>query len=446
MLYLGQNGGRFVELLFGSGYAGCPFVPVNYRVKPEEMGYFVRSVLPGFVMVEHRYRSLLDAALGEGSTVGVGALEAEPPEGTVEAPFEPDAAAIALFTSGTTSRPKPTRLSHGNLTSYVLNTVPAGSAAAHEATLLAVPPYHVAGVASVLSNVYRGRRLVVMPQFAPREWLELVRVEGVTHATVVPTMLSRILDELEQRPDLMPTTLISLAYGGSKASEGLMNRAFQALPRSVGLVNAFGLTETSSTVTLLGPEDHRAAFESNDPAARARLASAGRPVPGVEVRIATLDGDPLGPGEEGELWVRGAQVAATDKHDSALVDEQGWLHTNDLGYLDDAGYLFILGRKDDVIIRGGENIAPEEIRQVLEAHPAVRDAAIVGIPDEEWGHIVGALVVGDGSASKEELQAWVKARLAGFKVPEVIRWCEELPYNDMGKVVRARAVELLARR
>ena len=167
VLYLGQNGGRFVELLFGSGYAGCPFVPVNYRVKPEEMGYFVRSVLPGFVMVEHRYRSLLDAALGEGSTVGVGALEAEPPEGTVEAPFEPDAAAIALFTSGTTSRPKPTRLSHGNLTSYVLNTVPAGSAAAHEATLLAVPPYHVAGVASVLSNVYRGRRLVVMPQFAP---------------------------------------------------------------------------------------------------------------------------------------------------------------------------------------------------------------------------------------------------------------------------------------
>ena len=446
VLYLGQNGRPFVELLFGSGYAGCPLVPVNYRVKLNEMSYFVSSVSPGFAMVEHRYRSLLDAALGEGYALGVGATEAEPPEGTVEAPFDPDAAAVALFTSGTTSRPKPTWLSHSNLTSYVLNTVPPGSAAAYEATLFAVPPYHVAGVAGVLSNVYRGRRLVIMHRFDPREWLELVRAEGITHAMVVPTMLSRILDELEQSPDLMPTTLTSLAYGGSKASEGLVNRALRMLPRSVGLVNAFGLTETSSTVAMLGPEDHRAAFESDDPAARARLASVGRPVPGVEVRVVSVDGEPLGPGEEGELWVRGAQVAATGEHDSASVDEQGWLHTKDLGYFDDGGYLFILGRKDDMIIRGGENIAPEEIRRVLEANPAVRDAAIVGIPDEEWGHTVGALVAGDRSASEVELQAWVRARLAGFKVPEVIVWCEELPYNDMGKLVRSRAVELLARR
>lgn len=446
VLYLGQHGRSFGELLFGSGYAGSPLVPVNYRVKPDEVRYFVRSVSPGFAMVEHGYRSLLDAGLGEGNVLGIGAPEAEPPQGTVEAPFESDAAAVALFTSGTTSRPKPTWLSHGNLTSYVLNTVQAGSAAAHEATLVAVPPYHIAGVAGVLSNVYRGRRLVIMPQFAPRRWLELVRREGVTHAMVVPTMLSRILDELEQSPDLMPMTLTSLAYGGSKASASLVNRALRMLPSSVGLVNAFGLTETSSTVTMLGPEDHRTAFDSDDPAARARLASAGRPVPGVEIRVVSEDGEPLGPGEEGELWVRGAQVAAAGENDSASVDDQGWLHTKDLGYFDDAGYLFVLARTDDLIIRGGENITPQEIRRILEAHPAVRDAAIVGIPDEEWGHVIGALVVGDRSASEAELQAWVRARLAGFKVPEVIAWCEELPYNDMGKVVRSRAVELLQRR
>ena len=431
--YLGGSRVAFVELLFGAAYAGCPLLPLNYRVKEGELAYFLEISRPHLLVAEDQYHPLVAAT---GADVAVVQPDLYLPAASAEAPFDAMSPAVVLFTSGTTAQPKPTMLTHGNLTSFVLATVAAGSAGLDESVLLSVPPYHIAGVANVLSNVHRARRIVLLAEFDPRRWLEVVRDESITHAFVVPTMLVRILDVLKVEPGLAPVGLQTLAYGGSRAPEGLVARAMAGFPREVGFVNAFGLTETSSTVAVLTEDDHRSAFGSDDPALRARLNSAGRPIPGIEVAIVDEEGRSRPTGTRGEIWLRGAQIA------TERIDPEGWLPTRDLGSLDAGGFLFIHGRLDDVIIRGGENVIPAEIETVLEAHPAVVEAAVVGVEDREWGQIVGALVVGK-RIDNEELQLWVRERLAGYKVPTVIRWCEELPRNDMGKVVRRRAAALV---
>jgi acyl-CoA synthetase (AMP-forming)/AMP-acid ligase II len=209
-------------------------------------------------------------------------------------------------------------------------------------------------------------------------------------------------------------------------------------------VNAFGLTETSSTIAMLGPEDHRAAMSSTDPAVRARLRSVGRPVPGVEVRIAREDGTEAAAGEVGQLWIRGSQVSPGYVGRAGGLDPDGWFHSGDRASVDAEGFLFAAGRSDDIVIRGGENIDPSEVEDVLARHPSVREAVVVGLPDAEWGQVLAALVVGDRSATEDELRAWVRSQVAGHKAPVIYRWADELPRNDMGKVVRARAESILA--
>ena len=200
-----------------------------------------------------------------------------------------------LFPSGTTSRPKAVELTHNNLTSYVNGTVEFDSAEAGDAALICVPPYHIAGVGAALSNLCAGRKMVYLRQFHPRKWIQLVRDEGVTTATVVPTMLDRIVSALEAEPVELPT-LRNLAYGGSKVALPLARKALELLP-DVGFVNAYGLTETSSTIAVLTPDDHRAALGASDEAVARRLGSVGRPVPSVEVQIRADDGTVLPPGE-----------------------------------------------------------------------------------------------------------------------------------------------------
>lgn len=444
VLYLGVGGAGFVAALYGATEAGLLFVPVNYRLKPAELEAVVDVVGPGAVITDDRYRQAVEAALGTPSQVAVVETGFRPPAPErLVADEEGAGPAIGLFTSGTSSAPKLALLTHDNLTEYVLNTVEAGSAGAEEAVLICTPPYHVAAIANVVSNTFRTRRIALLGQFEAVAWLEAVRDARVTHAMVVPTMLKRILDALEARPDLAPTTLANLAYGGAKAQAGLVERALQVLPATVGLVNAFGLTETSSTVAMLGPEDHRAALSSADPAVRARLHSVGRAVPGVTIAVVSERGEPLPPGAEGEVWIRGSQVSAGYRGGGSKTDPAGWLHTGDLGHLDGAGYLFIHGRKDDMIIRGGENLDPGEIETALLAHPRVEEAVVFGVPDEEWGQTIGALVVA-GSAGEAELKDWVRSRLAGYKVPSRILVVDRLPQNEMGKVGRRAALAILA--
>jgi acyl-CoA synthetase (AMP-forming)/AMP-acid ligase II len=205
----------------------------------------------------------------------------------------------------------------------------------------------------------------------------------------------------------------------------------------VDFVNAYGLTETSSTISVLGPDDHRAALNSDDPAQRARLGSVGRPLPTVDVEIRDADGALLPAGERGEVYVRGEQVAGEYLDRNALTDD-GWFPTHDTGYLDTDGFLYLDGRLDDVIVRGAENLSPGEIEAVLVAHPAVAEAAVVGVPDPEWGETVAACVVlapGE-TATAADLQDWVRARLRSTRTPQVIEFRAELPYNDTGKLLR----------
>jgi acyl-CoA synthetase (AMP-forming)/AMP-acid ligase II len=353
---------------------------------------------------------------------------------------DPDSVAVVLFTSGTTSRPKAVELTHNNLTSYITGTVEFDSAEPGDAALICVPPYHIAGVGAALSNLYAGRKMVYLPQFDANEWVRLVLDEGVTTATVVPTMLDRIVTTLENEAVTLPT-LRNLAYGGSKVPLPLVRKALELLP-DVGFVNAYGLTETSSTIAVLGPDDHRAALASTDDAVVRRLGSVGQPVPGIEVQIRGDDGMVLGPGETGELFVRGDQVSGRYAEIGSVLDAEGWFPTRDVAMLDEEGYLFIGGRSDDTIIRGGENIAPAEIEDVLVEHPAVRDCAVVGPEDPQWGQIIVAVVVPDGDSSPDpdELREHVRAHLRGSRTPDRVVFRDELPTNATGKVLRRELV------
>ena len=256
-------------------------------------------------------------------------------------------------------------------------------------------------------------------------------------------MLSRIVDVLEAEVGKSGTAdlpkLRALSYGGGKMPQAVIERAMALFP-DASFTNAYGLTETSSTISLLGPDDHRRARESDDPDVRRRLVSVGVPLPTLEVKICDSDGNTLPQGERGEIHVRGEQVSGEYRGKGSLLDEEGWFNTRDGGYLDSGGYLFLEGRLDDIIVRGGENISPGEIEDVLLEHPAISDAAVVGVPDEQWGEAVAAMVVlrSEQSASASELMQWVKDRLRSSRTPERIEFSDELPYNETGKLLRRK--------
>jgi acyl-CoA synthetase (AMP-forming)/AMP-acid ligase II len=226
----------------------------------------------------------------------------------------------------------------------------------------------------------------------------------------------------------------------------VVERALDRLPH-VDLVNAYGLTETSSTISVLGPEDHRLAVASDDPVVRARLGSVGRPLPGLEVTVRSPCGEVLPAGRQGEVWVRGEQVAGEYLGRGGAGDA-GWFATRDGGWFDGGGYLFLTGRLDDVIVRGAENISPGEVEDALGQHPAVAEVAVVGIPDTEWGETVAAAVVlhEGASATEAELQEWVRRRLRSSRTPTHVELRPSLPYNDTGKLLRrVLKAELTAR-
>ncbi|MBU8816129.1 fatty acid--CoA ligase family protein [Mycolicibacterium goodii] len=440
--YVGTGGALLPVLLFASARAAIPFTPLNYRLSAEGLRELVDRLPEPLVVADSEYA---DAIAGAGKQVVTSekflakARVAEP----VSEFADPDGVAVVLFTSGTTSRPKAVELTHNNLTTYITGTVEFDSAAPEDAALICVPPYHIAGVSAAMSNLYAGRKMVYLRNFDAHRWAELVRTEGVTSATVVPTMLDRIVTELETTGADLPT-LRNLAYGGSKVALPLVRKALELMP-GVGFVNAYGLTETSSTIAVLGPDDHRAALASDDPAVTRRLGSVGQVVPGVEVQIRAEDGTVLGPGETGELFVRGDQVSGRYTGIGSVLDADGWFPTKDVAALDEDGYLFIGGRSDDTIIRGGENIAPAEIEDVLVEHPDVRDVAVVGPEDPQWGQIIVAVVVpADGAEpDADELREHVRKHLRGSRTPDRVVFRAELPTNATGKVLRRQLVDEL---
>lgn len=457
---LDTNSDYYVACYYAAAKAGLTFLPLNYRAKAPELEYMINTAGAKLLLVGDRYADLVERiqpkltsvrtflALGsatEFDKLTTLAAAAESDETEVE--VDENDTSVLMYTSGTTSLPKGVMLSFHDFTAYVTANVEMADGTDRGVALVCVPFYHIAGTTAMMTTLWAGRKLVIMAQFDPAGWLAAVEREKVTHAFVVPTMMKQLLDE----PSFAKTDLGSLqnlAYGGAAMPLPVIRRAITAFPKTVGFVNAYGQTETTSSLTILGPADHRLEGTAEEVELKLkRLNSIGKPLPDVEVMVRDENGSRLDPGEVGELCIRTPRIMkgyAGRKDDQALPE--GWRATGDLGWIDEEGYVFFAGRKDDMVIRGGENIAPAEVESVLMSHPAIEEAAVIGTPSEEWGQTVKAYVVKrpGQQVSAQELRDFCSARLASFKRPESYEFIAELPKNALGKILRKELREIPA--
>lgn len=451
---LQTNCHRYVETFYATATVGGVFVPLNYRAKLPELEHMVTAAQVKALLIGERYleavrqlRSALPTVehyitfegTGEGFLAYEDMLAGTAPT-EEEAAVDEDDTAILMYTSGTTALPKGVLLTHNDFTAYVCGTVELADGTSRGTALLCAPLYHIAAAANIMTTFFGGRRVVILRQFDARDWTAAVERERVTHAFVVPTMLKQILD----LPDLKGRDLRSLetlSYGGAAMPLAVIRRAIETFPPTVGFVNAFGQTETTSTLTILGPEDHRLTGSPEEVERKLhRLQSIGRPLPDVEIAVFDEAGRPLPRGEVGEIAVRTPRLMkgyATEEG-ASLPLQDGWLPTRDMGWIDGDGYVFLAGRRDDMIIRGGENIAPMEVEAVLQTHDAVEEVVVIGLPDVEWGQKVAAVVVpcAGQSVGARDLIEHCRQRLASFKKPDVVHFVSELPRNHLGKVLR----------
>jgi len=437
-----------IEAMFAVSTVGATLVPMNYRAADEEVSHLLSDSGAKVVFAEMRYRELIERCrpdtleqiifLDDDYVARRDGAEEYPLVNDVE---EDDMAAL-FYTSGTTSLPKGVKLTHASLSGYIMGANDAADGEDRGRMILAAPLYHIAGLTSMLNALYSGRVTVVMSQFEADEWLQLISAQKVSHSFLVPTMLARVLESpVFASSDL--STLQALTYGAAPMPPAVIARAIDAFPSTVAFSGAYGQTETTSTVAVLGPDDH---VLDND-LKRARLRSVGQVLDDVEVRIVDPEDKVLGPGEHGEVQLRTYRAMdgywGAEEKTRVTIDGEGWVHTGDLGYLDDDNYLFLSGRSGDMIIRGGENIAPEEVEAVLYEHTDVLDAAVVGLNDETWGErVVAAVVLRDGG-SLDAVQDHLKQHLAGFKRPEAIHLTEELPRTSTGKLLRRHLIPVL---
>lgn len=449
VVMIGTNSTLLPIALFGAALADRPFCPLNYRWTDRELVDAVNRLGSAVVIADEVMRPRLSGLARKRGVEVVGRkrflAEICHSDSVAVNGAQPTRPAVLLFTSGTSGAPKVAILEHSNLTSYILGTVELMANTEEEAQLVSLPPYHVGGIANLLSTLYSGRRIVQMETFDPTGWIDAVRRCDITHASVVPTMLARIVALLGADGSGGLPTLRHLSYGGGRMPVPVLQEAMRMLP-DTDFVNGYGLTETSSTITVLDPSDHRLARSSEDPTVRARLGSVGRALPTVELSVRDCDGNPVAPGEIGELWVRGDQVAGHYLGVGHGRDADGWFRTKDAVRMDGDGYVFVEGRLDDVIVRGGENISPGEVEDALLNHPDVQDAGVAGIPDEEWGEQIAAAVVAIPGRTIDlaQLREFVREHLRSSKTPSMIHVVDALPYNDNGKLVRRKLREELA--
>jgi len=443
-----------VELYYAGAKLGAIFVPLNFRAKIDELSYMLGNAEAKLLFAGKRYLDMVRAMLPNLPTIeqciSIDNKEVDMPfydelitssaDNEVFSDIGDEDITILIYTAGSTGRPKGVPLRHNGFVSYVLDNVEPASPDIEKRNLLTMPLYHVAGIQAMLAAIYGGRTLVLMRQFEVREWLETVQRERATRAMLVPTMLKTIIDYPEfTKYDL--SSLQVITYGAAPVSFEVISKAMKVMPW-VRFINAFGQTETASTITTLGPEDH--IIEGTEEERKKKLkriaSSIGKPLPDVEIRIIDEQGKELPPFEVGNIVARGPRVMTGYWHDeqktAKAFTSDGWLITGDRGWVDEEGYIFLAGRADGMIIRGGENISPEEIEGVLYSHPKVEEAAVIGVPDPEWGQQPRAIVVlkkGE-TATAEEIIEYCHSKLAGFKRPRSVVFVDSLPHNSVGKV------------
>ncbi len=445
-----------LETYFAAARLGAIYVPLNFRAKEDELSYManhaeakalfagkryldlVRGILPGLPNIKHCIS--LEDKVADMQFYGDMINSASDDE--VIADIDDEDITILMYTAGTTGRPKGVPLRHSGFVSYVLGNVEPASPDAEEKNLLTVPLYHVAGIQAMMAAIYGGRTVVMMRQFEVNDWMKLVQQEHATRAMLVPTMLKQVVDN----PDFSKYDLSSLhvvTYGASPMPFEVITKAMKVLPW-VRFINAFGQTETASTITALGPEDHiiEGTEEEKQKKLKRLASSIGKPLPDVEVKILGENGEALPPGQMGDIVAKGPRIMTGYWQDEEKTKKaftaDGWLITSDRGWMDEEGYVFLAGRGDDMIIRAGENISPEEVENALYSHPKVEEAAVIGVPDPEWGQVPRAIVVlkKGQTATEEEIMEHCRAKLASFKRPRSVVFIDELPRNTLGKVLR----------
>jgi len=450
------NCNQYLETYYAMAKIGAIMVPLNFRAKQDELTYMLVNAEAVALFAGDRYVDMVNEMRPKLPTVKhyisidkkrEGFLfyddllaKGSPEDVTTE--ISEDDVTILMYTAGTTGRPKGVPLTHNSFSVYVLGNVDPASPDIEEKNLLTVPLYHVAGAQALLAAVYGGRTLVMMRQFETKEWMETVQQEKANRAMLVPTMLKWIIDS----PDYDKYDLSSLkviTYGAAPMPFEVIKKAIEVMPK-VRFINAFGQTETASTITTLGPEDHVISGTDKEKEKKLkRLASSiGKPMPDVEMKVIDENGKELPPGQIGEIVARGPRVMKgywqdAEKTAKAFTSD-GWLRTSDMGYRDEDGYYYLAGRGDDMIIRAGENIAPEELENVIRAHPKIDDVAVIGVPDPEWGQEPRAIVVlkKEQKATAEEIMEYCREKIASFKRPRSVVFVDELPRNPMGKVLK----------
>ena len=448
------NCNEHIECYFAAAKLDAIFVPINFRARSEELSFMLNDSGVKAIVVGQRYQDMIRSVKPELTT-----LEHQI---TLEAPgddfvFYEDLIAnssdeerspsadgedvtIVMFTAGTTGTPKGVMLSHNSFSSYILANVEPVDMEVAEKNILTVPLHHIAGVQAVMAAIYGGRTLVLQRQFDEEGWMKLVQDEKVNRAMMVPTMLKRLMDQPTFK-DYDLSSLRVITYGAAPMPLEVIKKAIAEFPNT-RFINAFGQTETASTITMLPPDAHD--IREGDPdyeQKMKRLGSIGKPLPDVEVRIVDEEGNDVALEENGEIVARGERLMKGYWNREEATKETlrgGWLYTGDLGYWDDEGYIFLSGRAKDFLKRGGEMIAPEEVEQIIMSHPAVDEAAIIGVQDIEWGERVRAIVVikPGMELTAEDVVEHCRPRMAGFKRPEDVIFIDELPRNPMGKVLK----------
>ncbi|MBE0598227.1 MAG: AMP-binding protein, partial [Desulfuromonadales bacterium] len=437
---------EYLEIQGACLRSGFTLVPLNTRLADPELNYILGDAAPALLIAgrEHAERvEGLGTAAGVKRLVGLGqprrldpydsllaAAEADPEAD----PLDPNLNTTILYTSGTTGRPKGAVIDRAGFSARLFIDALELEVRTEDVWLQSLPMFHIAMFLGC-SFLFKGATAVMLPNFTPRAALEVMQREQVTSMVLVPTMISMLLDDPAiASADISRLRLI--VYGGACIDPPLLRRAIARF--GCGFHQQYGMTETGVS-SILRPADHL--LENNAP-----LASAGTEAAGFEVRIVDDQDRPLPTGEIGEIVCRGPGVMTgywNLPEVSAETLRHGWMHTGDLGYRDESGFLRVVDRRNDMIITGGENVYPREIEAILAEHPAMPESAVIGLPDPRWGEVVCCILSGRAPA-EAELESWLRERIAGYKMPR--RWFRmaELPRNATGKVLKAELRRELA--